>query len=117
VASSLANITIDCADPEVLAEFWAAALGYVKQSAPEAGGDCTAVANPCGRRPRLLFRKVSELKVVKNRVHLDLAAENMDAEVDRLVARGARKLRTCHEQVRTWTMMTDPEGNEFCILG
>jgi hypothetical protein len=59
-----------------------------------------------------IFVKVPEEKVVKNRVHLDLSAADTDAEVDRLVALDARVANTFPD----WVTLTDPEGNEFCVM-
>jgi hypothetical protein len=77
-----------------------------------------AVLNPpTGSGPRLLFLKVPEGKSAKNRIHLDLQAEGgMEAEVERLVRLGARRLRVVHENPGDFfTVMQDPEGNEFCV--
>lgn len=66
---------------------------------------------------RLLFQRVPEPKTVKNRLHLDLHAgpERRDAEVARLEKLGAKVLREVAEQGGTWTVLSDPEGNEFCV--
>lgn len=58
---------------------------------------------------------VPEGKTVKNRVHLDLTARDMEAEVERLIGIGARRVEVITEAGLTWTVMTDPEGNEFCV--
>ena len=72
--------------------------------------------------PRLVFGKVPEGKVVKNRVHLDLKANDMRAEVQRLKRLGATVLEERGRseegrdpEVDAWTVTQDPEGNEFCI--
>ena len=57
-----------------------------------------------------------EPKTVKNRVHLDLAAPGRDAEADRLVALGARRLRFVDKGNERWWVTADPEGTEFCVL-
>jgi uncharacterized protein YndB with AHSA1/START domain len=107
------QITFDCAEPERLASFWAQALGFT----PAGTGDgWAAVADPHGVRPRLLFLRVPERKTVKNRVHLDVnVVGDLEAEAARLVALGAHQLRRVDEQGQRWTVMSDPEGNEFCI--
>ena len=107
------SITFDCHNPGELAQFWGDALGY-KVSVEEYGG---IAVPPDGRGSRLLFLAVPEGKTVKNRVHLDLSPSgaNMEAEVERLVALGAQKVELFEEPVGTWTVMLDPEGNEFCI--
>lgn len=66
---------------------------------------------------RLLFQRVPEPKTVKNRLHLDLHAgpERRDAEVARLEELGAKVLRKVAEPGGTWTVLSDPEGNEFCV--
>ncbi|MFE1926711.1 VOC family protein [Streptomyces asoensis] len=66
---------------------------------------------------RLLFQRVPEAKTVKNRLHLDLhpGAELRAAEVGRLTALGASVLREVREPSGQWVVMTDPEGNEFCV--
>jgi hypothetical protein len=62
-----------------------------------------------------LFNKVPEPKTVKNRAHLDLDTDDVDAAVIRLVTLGARKIRFVNEGNRPWWIMADPEGNEFCV--
>ncbi|MFD0343031.1 VOC family protein [Streptomyces sp. NPDC127117] len=66
---------------------------------------------------RLLFQRVPEAKTTKNRLHLDVHAgpERREAEVERLVGLGATVLREVAEQGGTWVVLTDPEGNEFCV--
>ncbi|MBN0046669.1 hypothetical protein JS756_21675 [Streptomyces actuosus] len=66
---------------------------------------------------RLLFQRVPEPKTVKNRLHLDLHAgrERRDAEVERLEGLGAKVLRRVQEPSGAWVVMSDPEGNEFCV--
>lgn len=69
-----------------------------------------------GPRPLpLLFQKVPESKVGKNRVHLDWRSDDRVAEVARLVGLGAREGATRSLSSLTWTAMRDPEGNEFCV--
>jgi hypothetical protein len=64
----------------------------------------------------LLFLAVPEGKTVKNRVHLDVrATTTMREEVERLVGLGATVERVVEEDLGVWTVMRDPEGNEFCV--
>lgn len=128
------QIAVDCADPERLAEFWAAALGYVVEGPPSGAsswaefsrsvGDGAeawcAAADPAGLGPRLLFHRVPEPKLGKNRLHLDVrtgAADRVgiEAETARLVARGAVHLRTVVDESGCFAVLQDPEGNEFCV--
>jgi hypothetical protein len=70
-----------------------------------------------GQGRRLLFQRVPEKKTVKNRLHIDVHTDqgNREAETARLEALGATVLREVHEQGGEWVLMTDPEGNEFCV--
>jgi predicted enzyme related to lactoylglutathione lyase len=128
--ASLGNITFACEDPDRLAGFWAAALGYVKQEAPPeymeawlaAGRDpngAAAIVDPEGRGPRLFFEKKPKTPTTSIPIHLDLNASDREAEVERLVGLGARevetKMRTTGPYIETWTVMEDPEGNGFCV--
>ena len=128
------QVTFDCADPGALAEFWAGALGYVLQPPPE-GYDSwpafltaigvpesewtsrSAVLDPEGKGPRLFFQRVPEPKAAKNRVHLDVnvGKPGIDEAVARLEAAGATRVREVAEMRERWVVMTDPEGNEFCV--
>ena len=112
MASRIHAITIDCLDAERLAEFWAAALGYERR---ELSGEFLVLGDPHDAGPRLLFQRVSEPKSVKNRVHLDLTAEDEEAEVERLVTLGAARVGRIERDGGGWTVMVDPEGNEFCV--
>ncbi|MEU8616422.1 VOC family protein [Streptomyces sp. NPDC048623] len=121
------QVTIDCADPVRLAHFWAEVLGYVAPEAPEGQVDWFACTDPTGEGPRVLFQRVPEGKVVKNRVHLDVRAGTglvgeerlaaLQAESDRLVALGAvqGKVLLADEENESCINMQDIEGNEFCL--
>ncbi len=112
MASTILNMTFDCVDPGALAGFWAAALGYERMELRV--GD-VAIAPPDRRGPPIWFVAVPEPKTAKNRFHLDLKSDDMDAEVARLVGLGATVLWV-HDGVReSWTAMADSEGNEFCV--
>jgi predicted enzyme related to lactoylglutathione lyase len=108
------GLVMDCADPERLAAFWAPALGYAYLGM--AGS--YAVLVPDGRPgPKLLLQRVPEPKTTKNRMHLDIQTPDIDAEASRFEALGAARLKEehIHEHRTTWLLMTDPEGNEFCV--
>jgi predicted enzyme related to lactoylglutathione lyase len=64
-----------------------------------------------------LFNQVPESKTAKNRMHVDLVADDREAEVDRLVGLGAKRLADQAEFGLRWTVLADPEGNEFCVAG
>jgi hypothetical protein len=108
----LGNLTFDCADPTRLAEFWSSATGY---QVAEQNDFMVALSPGLGLRPNLLFIKVPESRTVKNRVHPDFQVADLDAEIARLITLGATRGATHHEYGFVWTVMQDPEGNEFCI--
>ncbi|MDQ1323421.1 MAG: hypothetical protein QG587_756 [Chloroflexota bacterium] len=114
----LGEIVIDCADHEVVVPFWLAAMGDYRRVDVNEQYVAVAPVEQAVGRPALLFQKVPEPKVVKNRVHLDLRGESMAGEVARLQGLGATVIaeRSLGEDVR-WTVMADPEGNEFCVSG
>lgn len=120
-------MVFDCAHPASLARFWAATLdGY--EVAPYDETELTRLRDDgiddpeddptvlveagSGITPRLWFQLVPESKVVKNRVHLDLTCEDVDAELTRLRELGARVV----VKRQDLTVLADPEGNEFCLL-
>ncbi|MFE7801364.1 VOC family protein [Nocardia sp. NPDC057440] len=113
----LRNVTVDCADPYELASFWSAVTGWPVSGADKPGDDEALVEAPA-LAPGLLFIRVPEGKVVKNRLHFDWmpTERTRDDEVERIIGMGA----TLHEDHRTadglgWVTLLDPEGNEFCI--
>ncbi|MEU7714704.1 VOC family protein [Micromonospora chalcea] len=139
------QITIDCGDPAKLAAFWAEVLGYRVQGPPEGfdsweqaltamgvpperHNDASAVVDPEGAGPRLFFQRVPESKRVKNRVHLDVRAAPgltgearmaaLEAAADLLVPLGATRVgryEPAPPLEAGHVLMTDPEGNEFCL--
>jgi predicted enzyme related to lactoylglutathione lyase len=108
------GLVLDCVDPERLAEFWAPALGYVKLGTV---GSYVALFPDGAPGPKLLLQRVPETKTVKNRMHFDIEVRDIHAEVDRLLALGAKRVSDgpCREHGSTWFLMEDPEGNEFCV--
>lgn len=121
------DVTVDARHPASIARFWAAALdGYdvapyddaelarlrsLGIASPE--DDPNVLVEPAtAGAPRLFFQLVPELKELKNRMHLDLACDDVDEEVQRLTRLGARVLA---EHSR-WVTLADPEGNEFCLM-
>jgi hypothetical protein len=110
-------ITIDAADPAALSRWWASVLGWRVTYEDD---DQSVVEPPAGSPEDgvvadLLFVKVDDAKAGKNRVHLDLRPDDRDAEVARVEALGARRVDIGQGE-RSWVVLADPEGNEFCIL-
>jgi len=113
VSAFVKYIAFDCVDPRRQAAFWAEVTGY--QIVTD-GDDFAALAAPDHRGVRgLLFWRVPEPKTAKSRMHVDLATKDPDTEIDRLVALGATKVEARQGNGASWTVMLDPEGNEFCI--
>lgn len=109
---SLEMVTVDCADPRRLAGWWAAAIGGEVVNLP--GTDFILVAREGW--PALGFQRVETPTPGKNRVHLDLMAEDLDTEVDRLIGLGATETaRHSVEGGFRWVIMADPDGNAFCV--
>ena len=112
------SLSVDAADPRALATFWEAVLGWRRTFEdddevvlePPAGSPLDGVA------PDLLFLRVDDARVVKNRLHLDLRPEDQAAEVARLEALGASRADVGQGDDVTWVVLADPEGNEFCVL-
>lgn len=114
MASTVDTLTLDCADARRMVDFWSAALGYELDEIDEDGA---YIVDPAGRGWSLYFQVVPEGKTVKNRLHLDLRPpESMAKEVERVKGLGATEFRHVEEGGSFWTVMLDPEGNEFCVL-
>ena len=137
------QVTVDCADPHMLAEWWAETLGWEVEPQDEAfirrmisAGHASesdtklwdgrlvwkvgaAICHPDGtqRAPRVLFQLVPEAKAVKNRVHLDvrIGADDVEGAVAGLVERGAKFLHRGQQGPHAWVTLADPEDNEFCV--
>lgn len=109
----LANVTIDCADPLAVSAFWAAALDRTVDG--DASEYFASIDRHDPDRISLFFIAVPEAKSTKNRVHIDLHADDRAATVDRLLALGATRLDDHDEWGVVWTTLADVEGNEFCV--
>jgi predicted enzyme related to lactoylglutathione lyase len=108
------QIVVDCRDAKALARFWIEALGYQRRGGV---GQYVSIQPTGGSGPKIIFQQVDEPKTVKNRVHFDYSAPDIDAEADRVVALGASRAPegVIEEFGIRWIRMLDPEGNEFCI--
>jgi catechol 2,3-dioxygenase-like lactoylglutathione lyase family enzyme len=126
------SVVFDCRDAAPIARFWAAALGWsvapydedelerlATKGVYDPEDDPSVMVEPPedSDMPVLFFTEVPEEKLTKNRVHLDLAADGaLEEEVERLEALGAQVRNWAEEEGRTWCVMLDPEGNEFCVV-
>ena len=109
------HIVIDAHDLGTLAGFWAAALHWRVLSSRER----EVVVGPDDAAPvGLCFMPSPDGKVVKNRVHLDLTteADDREAEIERLISLGARRVDIGQTGDESWDVLADPEGNEFCVV-
>jgi predicted enzyme related to lactoylglutathione lyase len=109
-------VTFDCSDATVVGQFWSEVLGRPIDTEPippspffvSIGlGDSSQIA--------YMFIQVPEAKTVKNRTHLDLDSDDVEAEVARVISLGATHIHDKDEFGMQWTTLADPEGNEFCI--
>jgi predicted enzyme related to lactoylglutathione lyase len=118
VTLTIQCLDIDAADPQALASFWEAALGWRRtHDAPtEVALEPPEHSMEDGVVPDLLFIRVPEAKAGKNRLHLDLRPDDQEAEVARLESLGARRTSIGQADEASWVVMEDPEGNEFCVL-
>jgi hypothetical protein len=122
------SVVVDCLDVRKQAAWWAQALGWtVRYDTDE---ECVIIPSwvdeqvmrttPWDRTgPGMVFVPVPEGKSVKNRLHIDLAphtSQDRDAEIARLEQLGARRVDVGQSHDVSWTVLADPEGNEFCVL-
>lgn len=115
MTSKVAVVGVDAIEPRRIADFWCEVLGW---HIVEDTTDEVEIAAPDGSWPSIGFFAVPEAKSVKNRLHLDLRADGVttEAELQRLRELGARDVDVGQEPDVTWTVLADPEGNEFCLL-
>ncbi|HEY3163294.1 MAG TPA: VOC family protein [Candidatus Limnocylindrales bacterium] len=108
------NVVIDCADHDLVVPFWEAALGWKAQRINE---QFVGLRAPAEERIDfdILFQKVPEPKLAKNRAHIDFDAADMEGEVERLIGLGGSKVAEHNLGSFRWTIVADPEGNEFCV--
>jgi glyoxalase superfamily protein len=123
MASRFTELVVDCRDPRAQAAFWCAVLDYKVVAEHE---DYTEIGpwSPSAEQiragnipPALIFVRVPEGKTVKNRLHVDVSPIDCsrDAEAERIIALGARRVDIGQGE-RSWVVLADPEGNEFCVL-
>jgi predicted enzyme related to lactoylglutathione lyase len=108
------NVVIDVADHDVVVPFWEAALGWTSRRLNEQFVGLTAPPDEQIGFD-ILFQKVPEPKIAKNRAHIDFDAADMEAEVARLVGLGGTKIAEHNLGAFRWTIVADPEGNELCV--
>ena len=109
------GIVIDCNDLPGMARFWAAALQFEQRGD---AGHYRSLASPRDDEPRIILQLVGEPRVGKNRLHIDLHADDLEGTAQRLVGLGATRIdaEPVDEVGSRWIRLTDPEGNEFCVV-
>ncbi len=106
------QVVVDAQDPVALGRWWLRALRwFVVNDDPEE----FEIRPAATQLPGLIFSAVGEAKQTKNRLHLDLRPDDQAAEVERLIGLGARHVDVGQRDA-SWVVLTDPEGNEFCVL-
>jgi catechol-2,3-dioxygenase len=115
VAVRISQVLIDCRDPQRLAGFWSAVLGW-SVIGHEDDGSIEIGSSEAGAMT-IILEPVPEPKTVKNRLHIDLrpTGTTQAVELERLRALGATEVDVGQRDV-SWIVLADPEGNEFCLL-
>ena len=114
--SRLCHIIIDCDDLDRAAEFWAAALDATEEPIPEPSRHVYRRLRLPDANIRVLLQHTTDEKVSKERMHIDLETDNVEAEVQRLEALGAERWDHQQERGHDFWVLRDPWGNEFCVL-
>lgn len=115
--SNTIGVTLDCVDVKTAATFWKEALGYHEPEPYVEGNQFHGLLSPGEGLHHLTLQLVTEPKNVKNRAHLDILTDDLDSEITRLKSIGALILELHNDEggYRT-AILSDPLGNEFCIV-
>lgn len=114
----LSELVLNCHDPETLSRFWCEVLGYVELGREGADIEIGPESGFGGPAPTIVFALVVDTKTGPLRLHLDVNPmdRDQDAELERLLALGARPTEVGQTGEESWHVLADPEGNEFCLL-
>ncbi|MGP3985329.1 VOC family protein [Streptomyces sp. 3N207] len=115
MTSRIAALSIDAVDPRTVADFWCRVLEWQVRDEEEGGIE---IGPPDPAQPGIDVLPVPERKTLKNRLHLDLRANGSttEQELRRLLELGAVRVDVGQSADVSWTVLADPEGNEFCLL-
>lgn len=118
MASRFSELVISCRDPQVLADFWCAVLGYVVLDLDDGAIEIGPASGFGGLQPTLILSPTKDLGTGNRRLHIDVnpTDRDQDAELERLLAVGARRADIGQTGEELWHVLLDPEGNEFCLL-
>ncbi len=107
----IGSTVVNCADIEVMTDFWSAALD-LRPSRRDPGDDFRVLR---GERVNLSLQVATTPVTARDQMHLDLYSDELDAQVERLQGLGAEWVRRNDDPEDTYVVMRDPEGNEFCV--
>lgn len=113
MGSAWFSVVVDCEDPERIAAFWCAALGY---EVVYRSDDIVDIAPDVHSFPGIEFVRADRHERRKSPIHIDLDPDDQDAEVARLLALGARRIDVGQPADARWVVLADPEDNAFCVL-
>jgi len=118
MACRLSELVLDCRDPQAQADFWCAVLGYERLGEEDGAVEIGPAAGFGGPAPTLVLSPAGSSSTVKLPLHLDVSPtdRDQDAELERLLALGARPADVGQRDTDSWHVLADPEGNEFCLL-
>ena len=107
------NVVFTARDPYALSAFWAQLTGYEPRPL---FGQFVGLRDPTGRGPHLTFQRGDEVADLPGRCHVDFYADDPDDVAERALQLGAGFVRRVNEGGVAWVVLTDPEGNEFCVV-
>jgi len=119
MACRISELVLECRDPEVLTRFWCEVLDFVVLERVEDGSiEIGPREGFGGAQPTIILSPTTEPRTAKSRLHIDVNAtdRDQDAELERLLALGARPADVGQTGDESWHVLADPEGNEFCLL-
>ena len=118
MACRFTEIVVDCSDPEALAAFWSAVLGYRELSREDGAIEIGPAEGFGGPAPTLVFSPSTDPAPGKLRWHVDVNPTDRDQEeeLQRLLALDARPADVGQTGDESWHVLADPEGNVFCLL-
>ncbi|MEU6763987.1 VOC family protein [Streptomyces sp. NPDC046853] len=118
MACRISELVLDCRDPEALARFWCEVLDFVVLGREEDDIEIGPREGFGGPQPTLVLSRSDDPRTGKLPLHIDVNAtdRDQDAELERLLKLGARPADVGQTGEESWHVLTDPEGNEFCLL-
>lgn len=117
MACRITELVLDCRDPEALSRWWCEVLDWVELG--REGSDTIEIGpRERGAVPTLVFSLSRDPRLGKLPLHLDVSPTDRDqsAELERLLALGARPVEVGQTGEESWHVLADPEGNELCLL-